>query len=63
MGVEKKKAVRRILLKDREVEAVPAPSVLSQFIFVCKKVKVLPELGGNIARGGQTAKLSAKGST
>lgn len=49
VGMEKKTAVRRIL-KDREVEAVPAPSVLQQFIFVCKKVRVLPELGGNVAR-------------
>lgn len=47
--MEKKTAVRRIL-KDREVEAVPALSVLQQFIFVCKKVRVLPELGGNVAR-------------
>lgn len=50
VGMEKQTATRRILLKDREVEAVPAPSVLLQFIFVCKKVKVLPEQGGNIAR-------------
>jgi len=48
VGMEKKMAARRILTKDSEAGAVPASSVLLQF--VCKKVKVLPELSGNAAR-------------